>query len=89
MTKVDWLNISCFCGEKRKNTKSNKVWFDEGLSDKQKGIMVFFCTNNNPKFHSGRIHFTIKIFDVKDDIVSVKLNVMRGELPKKNKNKKE
>lgn len=76
--KIDWKNIFCpVCGEKRKNTNKNKIHFDEILSDKQKGKMVFYCTNHEP-----RIHIVISLFLVKDDIVSVRAYVFQDRLPK-------
>ena len=77
MPKIDWKNIFCpICGEKRKNTKRNKVWFDSKLSDKKKGKMVFMCLNHNP-----RIHFVIEIFEVNDDIASVRNYVFWDKKP--------
>jgi len=75
---IDWSNIHCsICGEKRKNTKTNKVWFDPKLSDKKKGKMVFMCLNHNP-----RIHFVIEVFEVNDDISSVRNYVFQDRKPK-------
>ena len=73
----EWNNIHCvLCGEKRKNTKKNKIHFDPKLSDKSKGKMVFFCTNHNP-----RIYFVVEIFEVNDDISSMRIYVMWDKKP--------
>jgi hypothetical protein len=78
MTVIDWQTIFCpVCGEKRKNTKKNKVWFDPRLSEKQKGKMTFYCTNHNP-----RIHFVMQEFIVDDDTVSVSAYVFQDRKPK-------
>jgi hypothetical protein len=76
---IDWENIFCpICGEKRKNTRKNKVWYDPKLSDKSKGKMVFYCTNHDP-----RIHFVLEVFEVKNDIVSVRAYVFQDRRIKK------
>lgn len=79
MKIIDWANIHCICGEKRKDTsKHNKVHYDPKLSDKKKGKMVFFCTNHDP-----RLYFVIEIFMVNDDIVSMRRYCMQDRKPKK------
>ncbi len=78
MSKIEWENIHCsLCGEKRKNTKKNKVWYDPALSSKSKGKMVFMCLNHEP-----RIHFVVEFFEVNDDIVSVRNYVFHDRKPK-------
>ena len=74
---IDWTNIHCIqCGEKRKNTNKNKIWFDNALTDKKKGKMVFYCTNHNPRFY-----FVVKFYTVDDDASAVRTYVMRDRLP--------
>lgn len=76
---IDWQNIFCpLCGEKRKNTKRNKVWYDPALSDKKKGKMVYYCTN-----HKQSIHFIMQVFEVNDTIASVRVYVLYDRKPKK------
>ncbi len=76
-TEEIWKNIHCpICNEKRKNTKKNKVWFDNALSDRKNGKMIFYCTN-----HDDPVHFMIQLFIVKDVLVSVKQYVFHGRLP--------
>ncbi len=75
---IDWKNIHCpICGEKRKNTTKNKVWFDYALSDKSKGKMVFYCTNHTPRYY-----FVFKYYSVDDDFTSMKIYIMQDRLPK-------
>jgi len=75
--KIDWKNIFCpICGEKRKNTKRNKVWFDPKLSDKKKGKMVFYCTNHEP-----RIHIILEGWEVYDDVITVNTYVAWDKKP--------
>jgi len=76
---VDWENIHCpICGEKRKDSKKNKVWYDPSLSEKKKGKMVFYCTNHEP-----RIHFVLEFFKVYNDIISVRAYVFQDRKSKK------
>lgn len=78
---VNWENIHCpICGEKRKNTRNNKVWYDPKLSDKKKGKIVFFCTN-----HPQSIHFVVEVFEVHDAIATVRVYVIYDRKPQ-NKN---
>lgn len=73
-----WENIRCpVCGEKRKNTRKNKVWFDPNLSEKKKGKMVYYCTN-----HEFNLHFILRVFEVDNVIVSVNTYVFHDRLPK-------
>lgn len=77
---IDWQNIYCqFCGEKRKNTKKNKVFYDSYLSRAKKGIHTFYCTN-----HSVWLYWTVEIHEVKDAIRSVRNFVFHNKLPNKN-----
>lgn len=75
---IDWKNIFCpVCGEKRKNTRKNKLWFDHALSDKDQGKMTFYCTNHEPRFY-----FVFKYYAVADDISSVRVYFFQDRLPK-------
>ncbi len=79
---TDELNLDkvvCpICFEQRKNTKSNKIFYDPLLSDKKKGKITFSCTNHDKTY----IHFTFQIFKVKDQIVSVRQFVFQDRVPK-------
>lgn len=68
-----------FCGEKRKKTKYNTIWYDPKLSRVKKGIRVFFCTN-----HPVRIYWSVETFEVKDDLNSMRNYVFHDKLPEKN-----
>ena len=77
LQRIEWDNIHCvLCGEKRKNTKKNKVWFDPKLSEKKKGKMVFMCLNHNP-----RIFFCVEGFAVNDDISSMRIYTVWDKKP--------
>ena len=86
--KFDWQKVKCpdpSCDQVRKNTPSNKIWFDSGMSDKAKGKMVFFCTDTR---HDQPLHFMIKLFIVNNVVFSCNEYVFKSRIPK-DRSKKE
>lgn len=80
-TELDWENIRCpVCHIKRmRNSKNNKIFFSEEMSNRKKRRMTFHCTNHGETY----IHFVIEVFYVEDQIVSVNDFVFKDKLPKK------
>jgi len=77
---IDWENIHCqICGEKRKNTKQNKVFYESYFSKPKKGIRVFYCTN-----HAVPVYWSVEIHEVKDAMKAIRNFIFHDKLPEKN-----